>query len=185
MLSITNVRAIPARTILQDPERVPHRPGVYAALFPNGEKLLNRWGYQPAQGEQRARVAGMPVLYIGATSSLGLSKRLRTHMRRDCRSSTFRWTLASLLDLEEPFVGVDRMRASSIRLADEQRVTAWMAEEIVFAFAEHAHPMRAEAELITTISCPLNINQRGFHAFTHVLKQRRLALRNRLLEAAR
>jgi hypothetical protein len=92
---------------------------------------------------------------------VGLAANLRTsithnHLRRS-GSSTLRRTLAGLLMDEQ---GLRTRWTDRVVLIDhhELRLTAWMREQLLLSWCQHDKPRQVEADLITRLRPPLNID---------------------------
>lgn len=164
---------------------VPAQPGVYAWYFdvpPPGV---------PLEGTHRAECG--PLLYVGIApreprrsdskpSSQNLRKRIRNHFRGNASGSTLRKTLGSLLALE---LGIQLRRTGKSERptfgAGEAALSDWMAEHARVCWLVDAAPWHIEAELISELVLPLNLNQNkhsGFHATLSAARaeQKRIAL---------
>lgn len=156
-----------AGEVLVRPNPVPATAGVYG------------WHFKVAP--DAALPAGQ-LLYVGVAprhtaSAQNLRKRIRTHLRGNASASTLRLTLGCLLGLEL------RRTGSSERLtfgtAGETTLRTWMAENARVCWVNHAEPWVLEAELISLLDLPLNLEQNRHNPFhARLTKLRADACRN-------
>jgi hypothetical protein len=133
------------------------------------------------------RRGGWTLLYVGispkapprngaAVSRQTIRSRVRYHYRGNAEGSTLRLTLGVLLadrlGIELRRVGSGTRRTFS---AGEQELSAWMADHARVSVIEHPTPWTLEAQLISTIDLPLNLDQNRHHGFHAALSAHRRA----------
>lgn len=170
--------------VLTSPCPIPKSSGVYAWYFddiPNGV---------PTDGCHRA--LGHTLLYVGispsapptngaAPSRQTLWSRVRYHYRGNAFGSTLRLTLGCLLGDR---LGIQLRRVGSGKTRTftnpgEQSLDVWMAKHAKVVWAEAERPWELEAQLIRSVSLPLNIMDNDVHPFCASLRAiRREALAN-------
>jgi len=125
------------------------------------------------------------LLYVGISpSSRGgtetLRSRIRYHFRGNAEGSTLRLTLGCLLEPRLGTVlrrvGAGRRRTFSDREAD---LASWMAENATVAWRTMLNPWVGEADLISSLSLPLNLDQNNSHPFAARLRIVRSEARRR------
>lgn len=158
--------------ILQRSSPVPKVAGVYAWYFrdtPDGVPTDDCHQY-----------AGLTLLYIGiapssSTSSSTLHRRLRQHLRGNASGSTLRRSLGCLLaqHLQISLQPVGKKRLTFA--AGEDILSAWMEKNAFVTWIEHPFPWELEADLITKLSPPLNLEHNKTHPFNAILSAKRKA----------
>lgn len=161
--------------IHEHPSLLPNGPGVYVAIFPNGIELLDQWGYFAHDERAPLMVDGHPALYVGMTQVLGIPHRIDNHSRGDARVSTLRMTLGTLLRTELRLSAMTTPRKSYFHFGDgEERLSAWMARNVMFGVHACADPVALERLIIQDSVVPLNITDRRAHPFSrHLMAMRR------------
>jgi len=148
---------------------VPAVPGIYGWYFTEVPPGV------PTQGCHSVDDAWL--LYVGispkappangrAASRQNLRTRVRYHYRGNAEGSTLRLTLGCLLAAR---LGIELRRVGSrTRMtfgAGEQLLSAWMGEHAFVTWAVHTQPWRPEAELLRTLTPPLNLDHNRGSAF--------------------
>jgi hypothetical protein len=165
-----------------NPSLLPAGPGVYVAIFPRGNELLNRWGYFDQDSSAPLTVAGHPVLYVGMTKILGIPHRIDNHARGDARVSTLRMTLGTLLRKELSLGAVTTPKKSYFHFgAGEERLTEWMSRNVLFGIRACDDPATLERHIIQDRVVPLNISDRRAHPFS----RRLMSMRREMIKADR
>jgi hypothetical protein len=133
------------------------------------------------------------LLYVGISpdrppangrpaSSQTIATRIRYHYTGNAEGSTLRKTLGCLLADE---LGIELRRVGSgsrMTFGDgEQVLSAWMAENAFVSWVLREAPWQLEAELITTLDLPLNLQSNSHNSFHPVLS----GIRKRCAEQAR
>ncbi|MFE9387035.1 GIY-YIG nuclease family protein [Streptomyces sp. NPDC007025] len=128
------------------------------------------------------------LLYVGIaprhmttrTSTQNLRKRVRYHFRGNAYGSTLRLTLGCLLGLELRRVGSGKRM--TFTKAGEAVLSEWMAEHARVCWLEHPEPWTVEAELISSLDLPLNLDQNRHNSFHPRLTELRSQARQRARE---
>lgn len=177
--------------VLRRPSPVPRSSGVYAWYFseipagtPAGECLS---------------LDGLTLLYIGIAPKKALTSgakpsqqtlwsRIRYHMRGNAFGSTLRESLGCLL-ADDLGIALRRVRSkSSTKREDnvyrytftklgEATLDEWLGRTAFVTWQTEGEPWNLEAELIRTLSLPLNLDQNRHHAFHSGLSAKRRAAR--------
>lgn len=135
----------------------------------------------PIPWEHRPPVsARWSLLYVGISPSGPNTSRniairfTKDHTGGNIGSSTFRQSVASLylqaLELQ-PRIGSDRTR-----LISETRLSQWIEASCGVTFAAADRPWDKEAEIISLLNPPLNLDHKGTHTFRFEVRARRAAL---------
>jgi hypothetical protein len=150
-------------------ECVPRTPGLYAWYFRDVPPSV------PTEG--CVVRYGATLLYAGIApkappqngkpaSGRTLWHRVRYHMRGNACGSTLRLTLGCLLQMP---LGLELRRVGSgtrRTFADgEATVSDWMDAHAFVCWMEATEPWLLEAQLIASVSLPLNLDQNRNHAF--------------------
>ena len=170
---ITNPNAVFSRqAVLTKPCPVPAKPGVYAWFFRDIPGIV------PAAG--CVTQDGLTLLYIGispknAFSRQNLRRRITYHYRGNAEGSTLRLTLGVLLSGETgyPLRRVGSGSRMTFTHPGEQCLNDWMARNAYVCWVEHPEPWVVEAELVRTLSLPLNIEHNPHHPFVGTLMRLR------------
>lgn len=151
-------------SVLARPCPVPERSGIYAWYFKNipprvpvADCVKN--------GEYTLLYVGISPSRIESTQSL--RKRIRYHYRGNAAGSTLRLTLGVLLRDVIEFslrrVGsADRMTFTHV---GEQALDEWMGQNAFVCWVEHSAPWSIEAEILKSVSLPLNLVDNEHHPF--------------------
>lgn len=122
--------------------------------------------------------AGLTLLYIGMSpknvrSRENLQKRIKYHFQGNAEGSTLRLSLGVLLALESdyPLRRVGSGKRMTLTHLGEQWLDAWMEENAFVCWVEHPEPWTVEAELLQTLSLPLNIQDNQHHPFVQELRR--------------
>jgi hypothetical protein len=167
-----SVFSIPA--LLTRPDLLPEGPGIYAALFPDGVELLARWSYFEFDSKMPSTIDGHPILYAGMTKKLGIAHRVDNHVRGDSRVSSLRMSLGSLLHKGLRLRATTAPRKTYFHFSDgEDRLSAWMASNVLFAIHPCDDPGTLEKTMIQDGVFPLNITDRRAHPFSRHLMAKR------------
>lgn len=164
---------------------VPRVAGVYAWYFREMPPGI------PAH--DCCRVQGATLLYVGISpqrppgnggsgSRQTLRTRIRNHYRGNAAGSTLRLTLGCLLERE---LGLRLRRVGNgerCTFGDGERVLSdWMERNALVTWIPAAEPWHVEAQLIASLSLPLNLQHNGNHPFHGTLSTLRRAARARAL----
>ncbi|MFF8271916.1 GIY-YIG nuclease family protein [Streptomyces sp. NPDC016562] len=105
---------------------------------------------------------------------------MRYHYRGNAAGSTLRLTLGCLLGLELRRVcSGKRMNFGKV---GEAKLSEWMADNARVSWIEQSEPWDLEAQLISQLDLPLNLDQNRHNAFYSRLKELRAQARQRARE---
>lgn len=121
-----------------------------------------------------AGIAPRKPSVAGARSGATLRSRRRQHFRGNASGSTMRLTLGCLLDFQLCRVG-RRLTFGNAEAA----LNDWMQANAFACWMTSAQPWVIEAELIRSVSLPLNLQQNDQHAFSSTLRACRAAARRK------
>lgn len=116
-----------------------------------------------------------PLLYIGASGD-SLRGRIRSHLRDDTQTSTFRMSLGALLadSLSLKVKPVPYRNVFGFVRADEARLTSWMCEHLEIGVLPATRPLELERRHIQQHDPVLNITgRRAYDSAWTVLLLRR------------
>jgi len=152
------------------PSGIPAAPGFYAWW------LINR----AALPDVPLGASPPHLLYVGIAPSRASSRAtlrsrvLGNHIGGNLAASTFRRSLAALLWRREgwtPYVTAKRKLRFT---ADENAaLTAWQFEHLRLTWAVAPKPWTLEAQIITDLQPPFNIDHNAAHPFCEAMKQAR------------
>jgi GIY-YIG catalytic domain len=169
--------------VLSRPSPVPNAPGVYAWYFreiPAGVPTANCVQHDGATLLYAGISPSAPPANGKRPSSQSLWHRIRYHYRGNAEGSTLRLTLGCLLADE---LGIQLRRVGSGKRMTfgpgEAVLSEWMGRNALVAFHVCERPWQLEAELLRTVSLPLNLDQNRNHAFHSTLTQMRGAAKER------
>lgn len=160
----------PKRTLIQadalsvDFPEIPERSGVYLFYLDGGTRLLDRTGYFDTDLRSPLARHGRTHLYTGAAHNLRL--RMKQHLDRDWRGSTFR---KSLLAVEFARQAISRSRTPFSKVSDEQSLTMWLRSNMTVELQFTDTPFERERRLIKDGVSPLNITLRRDHPYSQRL----------------
>ena len=167
----------PADAIYRDITLIPEVGGLYAFSLKDPSALAKPL----ARAGLTMDVMGVgqrPLIYIGASGD-SLRRRVRSHLRDDTQTSSFRMSLGALLseDLALNVKPVRHKRVFGFVPQDEARLTAWMIQNLDVGVLPAVRPMDLERRAITQNDPMLNIQGRRAHdAAWQVLLLRRRCL---------
>jgi hypothetical protein len=126
---------------------------------------------------------GGHLLYVGISPSTNrnpqsrqtLRSRIRYHFRGNAAGSTLRRTLGVLLrnDSGHALRRVGSGERYTLTAAGEAWLNDWLTAHALVCWREHPAPWELEAQLMRTLSLPLNIQGNDHHAFYPVLRRAR------------
>ena len=151
--------------VLSKPCPVPPASGVYAWFFKEIPGIV------PTDG--CITKDGLTLLYVGISpknesSGQDIRKRIKTHhYKGNAEGSTLRLTLGVLLAKESgfPLRRVGSGKRMTFTHIGEQWLDAWMQENALVCWMEHADPGAIEEKILKTISLPLNLQGNQSHPF--------------------
>jgi hypothetical protein len=159
--------------LVTQPGLIPSQAGIYGWYFddlPHG-----------AIADIGTVVDGWSLLYIGIApgrpgSASNLRNRLWTHLTANARRSTLRLSLGSLL-FES--IGLEAVAASGKVSfgATEAKLSAWLDVHARVCWAEYLEPWTIEAEVVRSLSVPLNRGHNEAHSFYPTMGEIRSQLR--------
>ncbi|WP_399926653.1 GIY-YIG nuclease family protein [Streptomyces kanamyceticus] len=162
-----------AQEVLVRPSPVPAAAGVYGWYFerpPHPDLAAGRLLY----------VGIAPRYMANRTSTQNLRKRVRDHYRGNAARSTLRLTLGCLLGLDLRRVGSGKRM--TFGKAGEATLSQWMADNAQVCWIERSEPWELEAQLISELDLPLNLDQNRHNTFHSRLKELRAQARQRARE---
>jgi hypothetical protein len=158
---------------------VPKAPGVYAWwIVPGGLPGV------PSHRHPLDEV-GLDLLYVGIapeseTSKENLRRRVvGKHLRGNTGGSTFRYSLAALLTERENFGPVCKGKKFLLLRPENDRLSAWQADNLSVTWCERPEPWSIEDEVIATMQPPLNLAQNRGHPFHATMSLARERFRER------
>lgn len=170
---VTPDRLWSAQEVLVRPSPVPARAGVYGWHFKQSPHLGLPAG--------RLLYVGIAPRYMAnRTSTQNLRKRVRYHFRGNAAGSTLRLTLGCLLGFELRRVGSGKRM--TFGKSGEASLSQWMADNARVCWIEQSEPWDMEAQLISQLDLPLNLDQNRHNAFHNRLKELRAQARHRAQE---
>lgn len=155
-------------------ELVPDEPGLYA-WWSRPNALPGIAGPAHPDGEHE-------LLYVGlARSGLSSGATLRSrvvgnHIRGTTGQSTLRRALAALLHEQEGWRSTFTDRPLLVR-DDEQRLTAWMQDNLALSWVVHEQPWTVEADVIGELTPPLNQSANSSHPLYRYVREARRSWR--------
>jgi GIY-YIG catalytic domain len=157
---------------------VPAEPGIYAWYFKQSPSRGIQW-------EKCWSCLGHHLLYIGISpkkpstngtqrSSQNLRKRIAYHMRGNAYGSTLRLSVGCLLAAS---LGIQLRRVGSgtrMTFSDgEVALSEWFDSNVGVTWITHLEPWAVEAEAISNLYLPLNLDQNSAHPFHAMLSAAR------------
>ena len=175
--------------VLSRPSPAPAEPGIYAWYFKNLPPTVT--------ASDCVRFRGLTLLYVGISPARATTKgipsrrnirnRLREHLRRNASSSTLRLSLGCLLSEK---LGIELRRVGgSKRLTfstGEATLNGWLDDNAFVTWAVVTEPWKYEADIVSRVSLPLNLDHNDGHRFREKLsavrhEARQQARRRRVL----
>jgi hypothetical protein len=175
MEALTNPQRLLARSeVIQRPCPIPLLPGVYAWYFKQIPPGVPTEGCLTKDGHT--------LLYVGISpkndsSGGNLRKRVAHHFRGNAEGSTLRLTLGVLLEplSDFPLRRVGSGNRMTLTHVGERWLDDWMSENARVCWIEHASPWEPEAEMLRSVSLPLNLQGNAHHPFSQRLGEIRKA----------
>ncbi len=178
------VRALQGRPASVDQAQLPHereglprKPGLYAWWATPG----SIGGFPPNPHPDPE--VGLVLFYVGiAPNGPGSSATIRSrvignHLTGNTGSSTFRFTLASLL-LEE--LGLHPVRSATkvvLPTKENRLLSRWQGEHLRLTWCVTRHPWLREDEVIALMEPPLNLAANANHLYYSTVKDARAVFR--------
>jgi len=162
-VSTDRVRARPAE------DGIPAEPGFYAWWIVPGS--IPGVPHHPHPRDDCA----FDLLYVGIAPRDATSKqRLRSrvvgnHLGGNTGSSTFRFSLASLLLDVERFAPTMTTTKYTLTSDDNRRLSAWQRAHLFLTWCEQPQPWRIEGDVIAAMQPPLNLAENREHPFYDTL----------------
>lgn len=177
-------------TVLELVERLRQTP---EAVATSQTKLPKVGGFY-AWWARRGSIAGVPshphpmsadldLFYVGIapvnpSSSATIYSRVRgNHLGGNIAASTFRFTLAALLQKELQLRAVRRGTKIVLTAEDNERLSTWQRENLWLSWQPRSEPWDIEAYVIAQLEPPLNLATNGAHPFYATVKSARARLR--------
>jgi hypothetical protein len=127
------------------------------------------------------------LLYVGIAPKFATSKQtlrsrvLKNHLSGNTGSSTFRFSLASLLLDAEQFAPTMTTTKYTLTRDDNRRLSAWQRAHLFLTWCEQPQPWQIEGDVIAAMQPPLNLAENREHPFYDTLHE----ARGRFRQAAR
>lgn len=137
-------------------EEIPKAPGNYLVTI-RDIKALPALGFELVTRQYK----GLELIYTGI-SKTDLYKRIwKSHIYGTAGRSTLRRTLGSLFGYTPIPRDKNNPENGKIRFndADEEALTAWIRENLVFHILRNDAPVEMEKELIRSLNPPLNLDE--------------------------
>lgn len=143
---------VPARIVLEQPNRIPDDEGLYYVFIEGGERLLRATSYFRFSRHKPLAHKRAVHVYTGATTHL--RDRLRCHLHGGAEGSGLRKTLVSI---ERARKAISATKTSGCPIIDKRTLDKWMAQNVYFAFIPCRQALRQELRVLRTTASPLNI----------------------------
>jgi hypothetical protein len=123
------------------------------------------------------------LLYVGIAPKFATSKQtlrsrvLKNHLGGNTGSSTFRFSLASLLLDAEQFAPTVTATKYTLTRDDNRRLSAWQRAHLFLTWCEQPRPWEVEADVIAAMQPPLNLAENHAHPFYDTLHEARCRFR--------
>jgi len=145
----------PPASVIEAEAALPAAPGLYGWWQTKGS-------LPEVEGPPHPSDAGLSLLYIGIAANLH-NRVVKNHIQGRTGQSTLRRTLASLLHVKEGYTS--RWTATRVVLVpdDEARLTEWMRRHLCLTWGEVDEPKAVEAEIISLLRPPLNLDHNRHH----------------------
>lgn len=135
--------------------------------------------------------AALQLIYVGrapqrSSSSATLKSRVvGNHLGGNTGSSTFRFTLASLLMESLGFTPQQTKTKFVLPKSQNQALSEWQMRHLRLTWAEHDQPWLIEDDVISRLKPPLNLDGNASHPFYPQLVQARARFRDAAKERPR
>ena len=163
-VGLPHLKLIPARGLFANLDPVPEQPGVYLLFLTGGMSLLETTAYFDVDERHPASINGRAHLYTGAADNL--RARLKQHLIRDRRASSFRQTL---LAVEHARKAISRTLTPACKIVGEASLSEWLRENLTIGIQLAKRPFELESDLIGALVSPFNITLRRSHPYSRVL----------------
>jgi len=165
--------------ILSNDSLVPKCSGPYAWYFQDLPAGIPKAGCLPFND--------LTLLYVGIapkriSSKQTLRDRIKNHLKGNAYGSTLRLSLGCLLGER---LGLQLQRVGEKRMTfvhGEEKLSEWLANNAFVVWMARKEPWEVEAELIRTVSLPLNLEHNEQHSFYPILSARREAAKKKARE---
>ena len=156
---------------------LPQAPGVYAWCFRQLPLDVPSMGCLSHEGCTMLYVGISPDGRLRPTSRQGLRSRIRHHLGGNAEGSTLRRTLGTLLSGQSgfPLRRVGSGKRMTLTHLGEQWLDGWLNENALLFWQTVEQPWLLEEEIITGVSCPLNLRGNENHPFSRALRDLRSA----------
>jgi hypothetical protein len=150
--------------VVELPELVPAKRGVYLLFLAGGQKLLERTGYFRTESKEPLSTDDQVHVYTGAAGDL--RRRLLQHFVGDVRRSNLRKTLFAI---ERAKQAVSRTGTPRCHVTDEKSLGHWLYRNALVAVGCTNDPFGSERALLSRFSSPLNIRADRASAYSQAL----------------
>lgn len=145
-------KLIAARDLLDAPQRVKNRMGVYLVFIKGADEMFRRAGLPDAGGHSHESVGGYDHLYVG--EGVSVRSRAMYHLQGDVTNSAVR---EFLLSLQFAKGVIWSATATECRQAAEARLDKWLLENAAIAFKHCPFAQDVERDLIRQLTSPFNV----------------------------
>jgi hypothetical protein len=169
--------------VLSRPSRVPAKHGLYAWYFSDVPQAVPTEGCLTVDEKKLLYIGSVPDKASKPNSRQSLLRRIRYHYKGNAEGSPLRRTLGVLLEEKSkfPLRRVGKGKRITLTRAGERYLDEWMERNAFVAWMACPEPWILERELLSLLSCPLNLKGNNRHPFAPVLKR----LRSEALRRAR
>lgn len=164
------------RALVMSPDcPVPKKPGVYIWYFRSVPATVPISSCLESYGGHLLYAGISPATNRNPRSRQSLRSRIHYHFRGNAAGSTLRRTLGVLLESVSghPLRRVGSADRYTLTSAGEAWLSNWLASHALVSWREHSAPWELEAELMRTLSLPLNIQGNERHEFYLSLRRLR------------
>ena len=142
-----------------DSNTLPNVAGNYVFLLRKGSQLP-QVDIKPIISEMDIDGNTYQVIYTGIASKNLRQRDYRTHfVGNDASRSTLRKSIGSLFGYDLIPRKDGDSKHKKFKLADEEKLTEWMKNNLLLAFVENADPESMEDKLIAELNPPLNLEK--------------------------
>jgi hypothetical protein len=150
--------------VVEVPELVPARRGVYLLFVAGGRKILERTGYFRTEAREPLSIDDLVHVYSGAAGQL--RRRILQHLVGDVRRSNLRMTF---LSLERAQKAVSRSGTPKCHIKDETSLNGWLYRNAYVAVGCIDNHFEAERTLLSRYASPFNIHPDRASAYSQAL----------------
>lgn len=140
-----------------DSSMLPNVAGNYVFLLRKGSQLP-KIDIEPKIPEVTLDGNTYQAIYTGIASE-SLRQRVYHFVGNDASSSTLRKSIGRLFGYDLILRKESDTKHKKFKLADEEKLTEWMKNNLLLAFVENADPESMEDKLIAELNPPLNLEK--------------------------